>query len=83
MVRDSCVESQKALEFTKQTKNPEEQLLKFLCILSDILKSQAQNGIHQDVFLVDDNKSSFLITFITLVTIIFQKIGKMFPEFLP
>lgn len=43
MVRGAYVEWQKALELKKS-------FSKFLCILNDILKSQAQKGMHQNVF---------------------------------
>lgn len=36
-------------------------------MLNDILKSQAQNGIHQNAFWLTKNKVLFPITFITRI----------------
>lgn len=53
-----------------------------LCILNDILNSQAQNGIHQNVILVDNN--NFIpYYFYHSYSYHFSETGKFFPEFLP
>lgn len=48
-------------------------LLSFCAYWMTFLKVKHKNGIHKNVFLVDNNKILFLTTFITLTAIFFQK----------
>lgn len=71
--------AKKPLSLTKKKKASP----KFLCILNDILNSQAQNGIHQNVVLVDNNNFIPYYFYQSYSYHFSEKQAIFFPGFLP